>query len=110
MSLAIQYAMSTVQVADKMMSYHWLQRPFISWFLSDIPQLRSQFKKASAILKPFLTQRLEQCLDPSFEKPDDLMQWLIDTVPDRRSDIDFHTGIQMEAVQAATFNLTFQVY
>lgn len=109
MTLAIQYAMITVQIANTMMSYHPLQRPLIAWFIPEISQSRALFKKATVLLEPYLTQRLEECEAADFEKPDDLMQWLIDSVPERRADVNFHTGIQMEAVQAATFNLAFQV-
>lgn len=107
--MAIQYAVTTVEVANTMMGYHWLQRPLMSYFNPGIPLLKSQLRNAAALLEPFLKQRLEQCVASDIEKPDDLMQWLIDSVPERKADVEFHTGIQMEAVQAGTFNLAFQV-
>lgn len=109
MSLAIQYAVTTVQIANKMMGYHWLRRTLMSWFTPEIAQSRSQFKKASALLEPYLAERLERCLASDLKKPDDLMQWLIDSIPEGRTDLDLHTAVQLEAVQAATFNLSFQV-
>ncbi|MCJ1401073.1 hypothetical protein MMC11_004285 [Xylographa trunciseda] len=108
-NLALDYAIQTVTVASKMSSCHWLLRPIKAYMLPDIPYMKSQFTKAKKLLEPILRKRLEDALDPNFEKPNDLMQWIIDSSAEYRDDLDMHTRVQMEAVQAATFNVAFQV-
>lgn len=80
-------------------------RPFKALFLPEIGKMSQQFKQASKLLSPVLNARLLG--DAPGTK--DLMQWIIDNYPGQSNSLTLHTRLQLEAVQAATYNLAFQV-
>ncbi|KAE8337078.1 hypothetical protein BDV24DRAFT_177948 [Aspergillus arachidicola] len=103
--LTLDYAISTVTVAGKMSNTHWALRPFKGPFLPETAEMSRQFKRASELLRPTLVARLQQ----RDAVPNDLMQWIISNYPDQKDDLTLHTRLQLEAVQAATYNLAFQL-
>ena len=107
--MTLDYAIQTATIADKLGTFHRALRPLMSLFRREIPHMHSQFQKASALLEPILRERLASSRDENLQKPDDLVQWIIDSETQHRDNLLYHTRIQMEAVQAATFNLAFQV-
>lgn len=88
-----------------MSNTHWALRPFKGPFLPETAEMSRQFKRATELLRPTLEARLQQ----RGEVPNDLMQWIINNYPDHKDDLILHTRLQLEAVQAATYNLAFQV-
>lgn len=88
-----------------MSNTHWILRPLKALFLPEIGKMSQQFEQASKLLSPVLKARLSG--DVTGTK--DLMQWIIDNYPEQSSNLTLHTRLQLEAVQAATYNLAFQV-
>jgi hypothetical protein len=103
--LTLNYAISTVTVAAKMSNTHWSLRPLRGLNLSERREMRRQFQQATRLVKPILASRLEH----EEVEHGDLMQWIIDHYPNQKDDVVLHTQLQLEAVQAATYNLAFQV-
>ncbi|EFR00285.1 hypothetical protein MGYG_03288 [Nannizzia gypsea CBS 118893] len=103
--LTLEYAISTVTIAAKMSSTHWSLRPFKAFFLPEIGKMSQQFKQASKLLFPVLEARL----GGEARESKDLMQWIIKNYPKQKNDLTLHTRLQLEAVQAATYNLAFQL-
>ncbi|KAK2836992.1 hypothetical protein FQN49_006518, partial [Arthroderma sp. PD_2] len=103
--LTLDYAISTVTIAAKMSNTHWSLRPLKALFLPEIGKMSRQFKQASKLLAPVLEARLQG----GNQMPNDLMQWIIENYPDQKKDLVLHTRLQLEAVQAATYNLAFQL-
>jgi len=55
----------------------WLRR-FVGHRLPEVKRLRDAEKKATAFVEPIVRARLEaEKNDPNWQKPDDMMQWLI---------------------------------
>ncbi|KAF5024477.1 hypothetical protein F66182_3417 [Fusarium sp. NRRL 66182] len=55
----------------------WL-RPFLAPSLPVVKKLHQRIAEAEAFLEPVVSQRIQAMADPSYEKPDDFLQWLID--------------------------------
>ncbi|GFF57344.1 radH flavin-dependent halogenase [Aspergillus udagawae] len=102
--VTLNYAISTVTVAAKMSNTHWSLRPLRGLILPEGREMRRQFQRATTLVKPILASRLEQ----EEVGHSDLMQWIIDHYPNQKDDVVLHTQLQLEAVQAATYNLAFQ--
>ncbi|KAF7168574.1 hypothetical protein CNMCM5623_001556 [Aspergillus felis] len=102
--LTLSYTISTVTVAAKMSNTHWSLRPLRGLILPERREMSRQFHRATTLVKPILASRLEQEVEH-----DDLMQWIIDHYPNQKDDVVLHTQLQLEAVQAATYNLAFQL-
>jgi hypothetical protein len=88
-----------------MSNTHWSLRPLRGLILSERREMRRQFQRATRLVEPILASRLEH----EEVGHGDLMQWIIDHYPNQKDDVVLHTQLQLEAVQAATYNLAFQV-
>jgi hypothetical protein len=54
------------------------QRPFLASRLPEVKRLQTRIAEAHAFLQPVVDGRREASKDPTYEKPDDMLQWLID--------------------------------
>ncbi|KAJ3525850.1 hypothetical protein NM208_g6990 [Fusarium decemcellulare] len=64
----------------------WL-RPFRASSLPEIQRLNNRLAKAADFFTPIVLQRLEGAKQSGWEKPDDLLQWLIDMQAAKYGDI-----------------------
>lgn len=75
---AINYT-TDVMIAQRAVQYlrPWM-RPFLASRLPYVKKLDQRIKEAETFLKPVLERRQKAVDDPSYQKPDDMLQWLID--------------------------------
>lgn len=67
----------------------WL-RPIVGHRLPEVKRLRDAEKKAAEFVEPIVRARLEaEKSDPNWQKPDDMMQWLI-----KHNDKDGHVSVE----------------
>lgn len=65
----------------------WL-RPLLARRLPEVKQVQRRIKEAEAFIKPVVEKRKRAASDASQEKPDDMLQWIIDAqdkFPDKSS-------------------------
>ncbi|KAF2452602.1 cytochrome P450 [Lineolata rhizophorae] len=76
---AINYTTDVVeaQQAVQMMKpwQRWLRAPF----LPQVKKLNQRLVQADAFLRPVVNARRKAALQPGYEKPDDMLQWLMDS-------------------------------
>lgn len=79
LTAAIDYSVD-VMVAQRAVQEMrpWL-RPFLARRLPKVKQVQRRLKEADEILRPVVEQRRRAAQDASYEKPDDMLQWLIDS-------------------------------
>lgn len=75
---AINYAMDVMKGALAVNSLKPWLRPFKASRLPEVRRLRGRVEKAGEFFTPIVAKRKQQAKDPGWEKPDDLLQWLID--------------------------------
>lgn len=83
----------------------WL-RPVGQYLVSDLGKIRADTVRAREMLKPIIDQRLRDMECPGYEKPDDLIQWLLDALPasDQR---DYQTQAELQlTLSAASIHTT----
>lgn len=80
----------------------WL-RPVAQYLVSELRQIQRDLAGGQAMLKPIINQRIQDDeLDPTREKPDDFLQWLLDALPrEEKSDYYIHTQLQLVLGAAA---------
>ena len=91
-----------------LLSYPKLLRPFAIFLIPGIRAIPKHLKTVSKILAPVVNQRLDaEKRDPGYEKPSDILQWIIDKCPmDLRDNIDFYTLGQLNLSFVATHTTT----
>lgn len=75
---AINYAMDVMNGALAVNSLKPWLRPFKASRLPEVRRLHSRVEKAGEFFTPIVADRKQQAKDPGWQKPDDLLQWLID--------------------------------
>lgn len=75
-------------------------RPVGQYFVSELQQIRNDIKMAKEILKPVLEERLRDQYMPGYEAPDDMIQWLIEALPEGEKD-DLTTQAELQLILAA---------
>ena len=56
----------------------WL-RPIVASFLPQIRKLKTRVQQADDFLRPVVAARRKAAQDPEYQKPDDMLQWIIDS-------------------------------
>lgn len=84
----------------------WL-RPFLAPFIPQIKKLKQRIDEADAFLRPIVSARREAAKDPDYQKPDDMLQWLIDSqgkfgVKDDKELANNQLGISFAAIHTTT--------
>ncbi|PNP79956.1 hypothetical protein FNYG_06653 [Fusarium nygamai] len=92
----------------------WL-RPFRAQSLPEVQKLYQRIAEAEAFLEPVVKRRTDVMNDPSYEKPDDFLQWLIDgkdKFPDKNSQhlAKVQLGLTFAAVHTTTLTATNAFY
>ncbi|KAH7145688.1 cytochrome P450 [Dactylonectria estremocensis] len=112
---AINYTMEVMEAQRAVQRLRPWLRPFIAHRLPQLKKLDQRIKEADAFLKPVVERRMEAALDPSFEKPDDMLQWLLDTqskFPDKnsRNMAKVQMGLGFAAIHTTTLTTTNAFY
>ncbi|EXA30099.1 hypothetical protein FOVG_18479 [Fusarium oxysporum f. sp. pisi HDV247] len=99
---AVNYTID-VMTAAYFVSYvpQWL-RPIVSPFLPQINRLNKRLEEAISLLRPVITARQEASDDSNDVKPDDMLQWLIDSQSTNGEvDVQKLAEMQLSAIFAA---------
>lgn len=88
----------------------WL-RPFLASRLPAVKRLDQRIAEAEEFLKPIVKLRTEAMADPSAEKPDDMLQWLMnrkDQFPDKNSQnlAMVQLGVSFAAIHTTSMTAT----
>lgn len=90
----------------------WL-RPFLAPYLPEIKQVRAIEKRATKHLEPIVRERIEaEKNDPNWQKPEDLMQWLLTYTAKQGLDVSveraamLQLGLIFSAIHTTTMGAT----
>ncbi|KAI1633021.1 cytochrome P450 [Biscogniauxia mediterranea] len=92
----------------------WL-RPFFASRLPQVKRLDQRIKEAQAFLSPVVEKRMKEASDPSCEKPDDMLTWLLERrpdFPDEKSQnlAKVQLGVSFAAIHTTTLTATNAFY
>lgn len=87
------------------------QRFFLASRLPYITKLQKRIVEADAFLRPVVTTRRQKESQPGYEKPDDMLQWLMDGQEkfggkDDKQMAKFQLGISFAAIHTTTLTAT----
>ena len=106
MDTSINFAMHVFMAVVKLQFIPAWLRPLGQYFVSDLRRIRADIARAKAMLQPIMEERLRDMDIPGYEKPDDLIQWLLDTLPvAERHDYTAQTELQL-VLSAASIHTT----
>ncbi len=106
MDTSINFAMHVFMAVVKLQFIPAWLRPIGQFFVTDLRRIRADIARAKAMLQPIMEERLRDMDIPGYEKPDDLIQWLLDTLPAaERHDFRAQTELQL-VLSAASIHTT----
>ncbi|KAH8661282.1 cytochrome P450 [Ilyonectria robusta] len=101
MDTSIQFAVHVFTACIKLQFFPEWARPVGQYFVSELGQIRKDIEIAKGMLKPIFEQRLRDMETPTSEDaPDDMIQWLIDTLPEEDKG-DLQTQAELQLILAA---------
>ncbi|KAH8664171.1 cytochrome P450 [Xylariales sp. PMI_506] len=85
----------------------WL-RPVAQYIVCDLPQIDRDIAQAQEMLRPIIDERLQnEELDPSHQRPDDFVQWLLDILPEsQKRDYQLQAKLHLILCAAAIHTTT----
>jgi cytochrome P450 len=88
----------------------WL-RPIISSYLGPVRKLERRVKEAHGFLHPIIQERREAAKVAGYEKPDDMLQWIMDALANAgKSDDDelarYQLAVSFAAIHTTTITAT----
>lgn len=108
---AINYTIDVMTAVTIVTFIPRLLRPIVCPFLPQIKKLNQRIQEADDFLRPIVAARVEAAKDPEYEKPDDMLQWIIDS-QERFGDKDdkelakMQLGISFAAIHTTTLTTT----
>lgn len=108
---AINYTMEVMGAQRAVQQMRPWLRPFLASRLPAVKRLDQRIAEAEEFLNPIVKQRTEVIADPSVEKPDDMLQWLMDRkdkFPDKNSQnlAKVQLGLTFAAIHTTTLTAT----
>lgn len=101
MDTSINFAIHVFMAGAKLQFFPEWARPFAQYFVSDLGKIRRDIKNAKDLIRPVLEERIGNLDSTSCEEaPNDMMQWLIDALPDKEK-TDVQTQAELQLVTAA---------
>ncbi|KAJ3544004.1 hypothetical protein NM208_g3283 [Fusarium decemcellulare] len=112
---AINYTMEVVSAQRAVQQMRPWMRPLFAGQLPEIKKLYQRISEAEAFLQPVVKKRTDAMSDPDYEKPDDMLQWLIDhkdKFPDKNSQnlAKVQLGLTFAAIHTTTLTATNAFY
>ncbi|KAH7015594.1 cytochrome P450 [Ilyonectria destructans] len=112
---AINYTMEVMEAQRAVQRLRPWQRPFFANSLPQIKKLEQRIKEADEFMMPVVKRREEAAKDPAFEKPTDMLQWIMDArekFPDKnsRNMAKVQLGISFAAIHTTTLTATNAFY
>ncbi|TFB00160.1 Ent-kaurene oxidase [Trichoderma ghanense] len=113
MEVTINFAIDVFMSVIKLQLFPEWARPVAQYLVSDLRKIRRDINTAKYLLKPLLQERIRDMEISSFhDPPNDLMQWLIEALPEEeKSDVQTHAELQLILAAASihtTNNLLFE--
>ncbi|KAH7309460.1 cytochrome P450 [Stachybotrys elegans] len=115
MDTSTNFAVHVFMACVKLQFFPEWARPFAQYLVSDLSKIRRDFAQARELLQPILEQRYSFAKDKSSntgEAPDDMVQWLIEALPEEeKGDLQTQAELQLIVAAAAihtTNNLLFE--
>lgn len=106
MDTSINFAIHVFMAVVKLQFIPAWLRPIGQFLVSDLRKIRADIARAKAMLQPIMEERLRDMDIPGYEKPDDLIQWLLDTLPENeRTDYQAQAELQL-VLSAASIHTT----
>lgn len=106
MDTSINFAIHVFVAVVKLQFFPAWLRPIGRFFVSDLKQIQKDIARAQDILQPQIEERLRDMEIPGYQGPDDLIQWLLDTLPEKgRTDFRAQTELQL-ILSAASIHTT----
>ncbi|KAH8885004.1 cytochrome P450 [Thozetella sp. PMI_491] len=113
---AINYTMDVMAAQRAVQRMKPWKRPFMAQSLPEVKRLDERIEEANAFIAPLVSLRKEAAAeDPKFEKPDDVLQWMIDgqdKYTDRNSQnlAKAQLGLGFAAIHTTTLTATNAFY
>lgn len=108
---AINYTMDVMTAQRAVQSMRPWLRPFVAPRLACVKKLDERILHANRFLQPVVESRIKIASDPSCEKPDDMLQWLLEAqskFPDKNSQnlAQVQLGLSFAAIHTTTLTAT----
>lgn len=81
MDTSINFAIHIFLALVKLQFFPAWLRPIGQYLVSDLGKLRQDTARAQQMLVPIIEERLRDMECPSYRRPDDLIQWMLDALP-----------------------------
>ena len=114
MDVSINFAIHVFMSCVKLQFFPEWARPVAQYLVTDLGKIRRDIKKAKVMLGPLLEQRIRDLDMPGSDddEPNDLMQWLIQALPqDEKADLQVQAELQLILAAASihtTNNLLYE--
>lgn len=106
MDTSINFAVHIFLALVKLQFFPAWLRPIGQYLVSDLTKIRQDTTNAKQMLIPIIEERLRDMECPGYEKSDDLIQWLIDALPEgERRDYQAQAELQV-ILSAASIHTT----
>lgn len=78
LDLALSYTMDALGAVRAIKEWHPFLRPFVSRFLPEVRRSNQQVARMQRWLTPVMNARRKAASKPGYQKPDDMLQWMLD--------------------------------
>lgn len=100
MGISINFAVHIFLSLVKLQFFPAWLRPLGQYLVSDLGKLRKDETEAKEMLIPIIEERLRDMDCPGYEKPDDLIQWLLDSLPEGEKR-DYQAQAELQLILSA---------
>ncbi|KAK1999549.1 cytochrome P450 [Colletotrichum falcatum] len=112
---AINYTVDVMKALRKVSNMRPWMRPFFAPRKPEVRNVQKRIAKAVDFLKPIVQSRREASGDPDYQKPDDMLQWMIEA-QEKSGDKDdkklarYQLGISFAAIHTTSLTATNTLY
>ncbi|POR33451.1 Ent-kaurene oxidase [Tolypocladium paradoxum] len=104
---SINFAIHVFMAGAKLQLFPEWARPLTQYLVTDLGKIRRDIESAKAMIRPVLEERIRDLDSPSCgEPPNDMIQWLIEALPDdEKADVQTQAELQL-IIAAASIHTT----
>ncbi|UQC79553.1 cytochrome P450 [Colletotrichum lupini] len=112
---AINYTLDLMKAVRKVADIAPWLRPFLAARTSEVKQVHHRIEEADKFLRPVVTARKEAEKSPDYQKPDDMLQWIMESQKkfgekNDRELARYQLGISFAAIHTTTVTTTNALY
>ncbi|KJZ75692.1 hypothetical protein HIM_04849 [Hirsutella minnesotensis 3608] len=101
MDTSINFAIHVFMAGAKLQFFPEWARPVAQYLVSDLGKIRRDIEAAKDMIRPVLAQRIRDFNSPGCDEPcNDMMQWLIEALPEHEK-ADVQTQAELQLIVAA---------